>query len=60
MNNKTKIAAIVALAAAASMLFSACNPECVDLYDCSTKGGQTRACVNNACKYSTAAADAGS
>ena len=59
MNHKTKIAAIVALAAAASMLFSACSPECVDLYDCPTKGSQSRTCTNNACKYTSSAADAG-
>jgi len=57
MNNKTKIAAIVALAAAASMLFTACNPECVDTFDCPAKANSSARCMSNKCSY---VADAGS
>ena len=51
MNIKTKIAAIVALAAAATTLFSACNPECVDIFDCPAKANNTARCQSNKCSY---------
>ena len=57
MNQKTKIAVIVALAAAASMIFSACNPECVDTFDCAPKLNNIVSCVDNKCGYKL---DAGS
>jgi hypothetical protein len=57
MNQKTKIAVIVALAAAASMIFSACNPECVDTFDCAPKLDNITSCANNKCSYKL---DAGS
>lgn len=51
LNMKTKIVAIVALAAAASMLFTACNPECIDTFDCPKKANNTAACAGNKCSY---------
>lgn len=51
MSKKIKTVAIVALAAAAAMLFSACNPECVDTYDCPTKANNTAQCEKNKCSY---------
>ena len=57
MNKKSTIVAIVALAAAASMLFSACNPECVDTFDCAPKLNNIRSCTGNKCVYKL---DAGS
>ncbi len=59
LNMKTKIVAMLALAAAASMLFTACNPECVDKFDCAPKGGSTASCVANKCTYAAGPVDAG-
>ena len=57
MSKNNKIAAIVALALGASLLFTACNPECVDIFDCAPKANNTIQCISNKCTYTP---DAGS